>query len=87
MEIKQIFEIWHILQILHLNITACGDDRIMVVSQAANTINLVVSEILADQGKDNNNNNNNKKDCSDKDKKFTLLDDAGGHCSMKKGDC
>ena len=40
----------------------------MVVSQAANTINLAVGEILADQGKegkdennnkDNNNNNNN----------------------------
>ena len=55
-----ILEIW---QIWHLKMTACGDARIMVVSQAANTINLAVGEILADQGKEgkdeNNNNNNN----------------------------
>ena len=42
--------------------TACGDARTMVVSQAANTINLVVDEILADQGKDEVNN----MDCSEK---------------------
>ena len=64
-----------------------------MVSQAANTINLAVGEILADQGKEgkdeNNNkdNNNNNKYFSEKDKKFTLLDDAGDHCSMKKEDC
>ena len=40
--------------------TACGDARIMVVSQAANTINLAVGEILADQGKEGKDENNNK---------------------------
>ena len=34
----------------------------MVVSQAANTINLAVGEILADQGKEGKDNNNNNKD-------------------------
>ena len=34
----------------------------MVVSHAANTINLAVGEILADQGKEGKDNNNNNKD-------------------------
>ena len=74
----------NILKYSHLKMTACGDARMMVTSQAPPTINLKnwLKNLSLNLGESTLDEDDQKYE-----KDITLHDAADDHCSMKKVDC